>query len=58
MWEQDRSYIADPSRVLQAGDTALVLAERGISVARRRDGAWRYVIALLQLAQSTERSGR
>lgn len=48
MWERDRTYLAEPRRVLQAHDTALVVAEGGINVIRRgSDGAWRYAIALL-----------
>jgi ketosteroid isomerase-like protein len=46
----DRTYVAEPRRVLQARDTALVVADRAINVARRgSDGAWRYAIALLSL---------
>jgi hypothetical protein len=42
MWDRDRVYVADPRRVLQARDTALVVAERAINVARRAtDGSWR-----------------
>lgn len=48
MWEGDRTYVAEPRQVLQARDTALVVAERGINVVRRgSDGAWRYAISLL-----------
>lgn len=48
MWERDSIYLADPRHVLQARDTALVVAERGINVVRRgSDGAWRYAISLL-----------
>ncbi len=48
MWECGHGYVADPRRVLQARDTALVVAEGGINVLRRGgDGAWRYAIALL-----------
>ena len=48
MWRADRTYIAEPRRILQAGETALVVAERAINVVRRgRDGAWRYTISLL-----------
>jgi ketosteroid isomerase-like protein len=48
MWDRDHTYVADPRRVLQARDTALVVAEQGINVVRRgSDGAWRYTIALL-----------
>ena len=40
--------VAEPSRVLQAGHTALVLGARTITVARRgRDGLWRYAISVL-----------
>jgi hypothetical protein len=54
MWERDRTYLAGPLRVLQARDTALVLAEQGINVVRRgSDGAWRYAIALLSLDHTT-----
>lgn len=50
LWEADRIYLAEPRRVVQARDTALVLADRAINVVRRgSDGAWRYTIALLSL---------
>lgn len=48
--EGDRIYVAEPRRVVQARETALVLADRAINVARRgSDGTWRYTIALLSL---------
>jgi hypothetical protein len=48
IWERERTYLADPRRVLQARDTALVLGERSANVVRRgRDGAWRYAISYL-----------
>jgi len=48
LWQGDLTYVADPRRVVQARDTALVLADRSINVVRRgSDGAWRYTIALL-----------
>lgn len=48
MWDFDRTYVAEPWRVLQAGDTALSLGS-GINVARRgRDGAWHLAIAMLE----------
>jgi Domain of unknown function (DUF4440) len=48
MWGRDRTYLADPRRVLQAHDTALVLTRRAINVVRRGgDGTWRYAISLL-----------
>jgi ketosteroid isomerase-like protein len=50
LWTGDRTYVADPRRVVQARDTALVLADGAINVVRRgSDGAWRYAIALLSL---------
>jgi hypothetical protein len=58
MWERDRLYLADARRVLQARETALVVARRGIHVVRRgSDGTWRYVITLL-LDESTPRGDR
>lgn len=48
MWGIDRMYLADPRRVLQVGDTALVLAAHAINVVHRGDdGSWRYAISLL-----------
>jgi hypothetical protein len=48
MWEGNRTYLADPRRVLQARNTGLIVTKRGINVVRRgSDGAWRYAIALL-----------
>jgi hypothetical protein len=59
MWDREYAYLADPRRVLQARDTALVLAERGISVVRRRDGGgWRYAISLLESHYTNERRRR
>jgi hypothetical protein len=50
LWDSDRRYLADPRRVLQARDTALVVSGRAINVARRTDnGSWRYAISLLDL---------
>ena len=47
-WEGDRTYVAEPQRVVQARRTALVLGSGGVSVVRRGDdGGWRYAIALL-----------
>jgi hypothetical protein len=54
MCEHEYSYVGDPQRVVQARDTALVVARHGISVVRRRsDGTWLYAISLLDM-QSTE----
>ena len=50
IWAREPTYLADPHRVLQARDTALVVAPRAINVVRRAgDGTWRYAIALLAL---------
>ena len=52
--EGDRTYVAEPQRVVQARKTALVLGSGGVSVVRRGDdGAWRYAIALLSQDQAT-----
>ena len=59
MWNRDLTYLADPRRILQARDTALVVAERGINVVRRaHDGTWRYAISLLDIDNTTERKDR
>jgi hypothetical protein len=59
MWTHDRTYLADPRRVLQARSTGLVVAKRGINVVRRgADGAWRYAIALLSPDDSTPEEDR
>ena len=54
LWDAERSYLADPRRILQVGDTALVVAGHAIHVARRTDdGSWRYAISLLDLEETT-----
>ena len=59
MWERDRTYLADPRRIVQARGTALVVAERGINVLLRgRGGAWRYAISLLSLDDTTLKEER
>lgn len=59
LWDRGRTYVADPRRVLQARDTALVVADRGINVARRgSDGAWRYAIAFLSFDDTGRREDR
>jgi hypothetical protein len=48
LWARDYTYLADPRRVVQAHDVALVLAPQGTNVARRTaNGDWRYAISLL-----------
>jgi hypothetical protein len=45
---RDFTYVADPRRVVQTHDIALVLATQATSVVRRgADGAWRYAISVL-----------
>jgi hypothetical protein len=59
LWDLGRSYLADPQRILQARDTALVLAGHAINVARRSDnGFWRYAISLLDLRPDGPRPNR
>ncbi|MGH9166251.1 MAG: hypothetical protein ACRD02_00205 [Acidimicrobiia bacterium] len=49
MWGGDRTYLADLRRVVQVREIALSVGH-GINVLRRgTDGAWRYVISLLDL---------
>jgi hypothetical protein len=59
LWDSDFTFLADPRRVLQTRDTALVLAARGVSVVLRgSDGGWRYAISLLDIDDTTERNNR
>ena len=52
--EADRTYVAEPRRVVQARDTALVFGSGGLNVVRRGgDGGWRYAIALLSTGEAT-----
>ena len=55
LWARDLTYVADPRRVVQAHDLALVLSTDGTSVVRRgEDGAWRYAISLLSIDERTK----
>ena len=59
MWEGDRTYVADPRRILQARGLALVVSERAVNVlCRASDGTWRYAIALLDADHTTPRRAR
>ena len=59
LWDRDHTYVADPQRILQARNTALVVADGGINVARRgSDGGWRYAIALLSLDHLARKGDR
>jgi hypothetical protein len=49
------TYLADRGRVLQAGDTSLVIARRAINVMRRgTDRRWRYAISVLDIDNKLE----
>lgn len=55
LWARDFTYLADPRRVIQARELALVLAPQGTSVVRRgADGAWRYAISRLTIESWAE----
>ena len=59
LWGNGHSYIAEPRRVLVARDVALIVAERGVNVARRdRDGGWRYAIVRQTGAGDNGRTGK
>ena len=46
-WSGDHAFVADPRRVMQARDIALIVVKGGVNVARRgRDGGWRYAVVL------------
>lgn len=50
LWDRDRTYLADPRRILQAHNTALVLSQQATNVLRRDDsGTWRFAICCLDL---------
>jgi ketosteroid isomerase-like protein len=50
LWDREQTYVAEPRRVVQARDIALVVSDRAINVLRRKsDGTWRYAISLLSL---------
>ena len=50
LWQQQQhGYLASPRRVFQARDTALLVGDGVINVARRGpDGSWRYAISVLR----------
>ncbi len=49
-WDRQCTYVARTRQVLQARDTALVVADAGIHVLHRgADGTWRAAISLLDL---------
>jgi ketosteroid isomerase-like protein len=55
LWGNGRTYVGGSRRVLQARDTALVVTDVGVHVARRAaDGRWRVAISLLDLEHTTK----
>ncbi len=59
LWARDFTYVADPRRVVQAQDVALVLAAQATNVVRRgSDGSWRYAISLLSNDHQTTKEER
>ncbi len=55
IWDEGRTYVAELRQVLQARDTALVVAARGLSVVSRgTDGTWRYTISLLTFDENAK----
>jgi hypothetical protein len=45
-----RDYVADPRRIFQTRDTALLIGEGAINVARRgHDGSWRFAVSVLRI---------
>jgi quercetin dioxygenase-like cupin family protein len=52
------TYVADPQRVLQARNSALVVTDHGVNVMNRsNDGAWRYAI-VLHVVEECKSNGR
>jgi hypothetical protein len=52
LWQHQHGYLAHPRDVIQARDTALLLGEGVINVARRGDdGSWRYAISVFRDGQ-------
>ncbi len=57
-WGDAHPYLADPWRVIQARDIALIVARQGVNVARRDlNGAWRYAILLKSVDGYAEGDG-
>ena len=48
VWAEAGRYTARPRRIVQCDDTALLVGDGAVSVARRgRDRSWRFAISLL-----------
>jgi hypothetical protein len=51
VWERAGGYVAEPRRIIECRDTALLLGNGVVNVARRGpDRSWRFAIAWLQPA--------
>jgi hypothetical protein len=49
LWQRQHGYLAGPRRVFQARDTALLVGDGVINIARRGpDGSWRLAISVLR----------
>jgi hypothetical protein len=58
LWEHQPGYLAGPRRVFQARDTALLLGDGIVNVARRGpDETWRYAISVLTATTPITGSG-
>jgi hypothetical protein len=56
-WKGEQSYVADPKQIMLARNIALIVAERGVNVARRcSNGIWRYAIIHLPFDDTNGRS--
>jgi len=50
LWQNGSGYLADPRRVFQVSDTALLMGDGVINVARRgHDGSWRFAISMFHI---------
>ena len=48
LWAREHRYLAAPRQIYQVRDTALVISDSAVNVARRgRDRSWRYAVAAL-----------
>jgi ketosteroid isomerase-like protein len=56
-WEGDHTYVANPLRVIQVRDIALVVSAWDINVMRRdSDGIWRYTIVRQSVDDASRRT--
>ena len=58
-WDGDQTYVADPKRLIQVRDIALIISARGINIVRRdNNGRWQYVIVCQSARLMVEFEGR